>query len=118
RVGDNSSKIPKTKNKKGRYKKSFDISPLVFKFYDFEVLVSACKRVENMYAGISRLYKMDGEYYLVMDAVYEKVALNTEVLLCEYGKKVLNSNVAEGRLDEYGDLLISDTAIADISANF
>ena len=118
RIVDNFKKTSKIKNKKDKYKKACDISPLIFSFDDFEVLVSAGKRVENTYAGISSLYKMDGEYYLVMDAAYEKVALSTELLLCEYGKKIQDSYIAAGRLEEYGNLLISNTAIVDISANF
>ena len=118
RIFDTSKKNPKIRNKRERLKKYADISPLIFSFDDFESVVSACKRVENAYVGISRLYKMDGEYFLVMDAVHEKVALSVETFLCEYGKKVINSYIIEGKLSEYGSLLIDDIAIADISANF
>ena len=118
RVSDNSKKSPKIRHKKEKVKKYQDISPLIFSFEDFENLVSACKSIENMYVGVSRLYKMEGQYFLVMDAIHENVALSAELALCEYGEKVINSELAEGKLSEYGDFLIKNTAIANISANF
>lgn len=118
RVSDTVKKLPKIRHKKEKSKKYQDISPLIFSFTDFEDLVSACRSIENMYVGVSRLYKMEGEYYLVMDSIHESVALATDLALCEYGEKVINSTVAEGKLSEYGDLLIKNTAIANISANF
>ena len=118
RVSDTSKKVPKIRHKKEKPKKYHDISSLIFSFCDFEDLVCACKCIENMYVGISRLYKMEGEYYLVMDAINESIALSTDLALCEYGEKVINSDLAEGKLAEYGDLLIDNTAIASISGNF
>ena len=118
RVSDNSKKMPKIRRKKEKNKKYYDISPLIFSFIDFEDLVSACKSVENIYVGVSRLYKLEGEYYLVMDAISESVAVSADIVLCEYGEKVINSTLAEGKLAEYGDLLIQNTAIASISGNF
>ncbi len=118
RVSDNSKKMPKIRHKKEKNKKYYDISPLIFSFIDFEDLVSACKSVENIYVGVSRLYKLEGEYYLVMDAISESVAVSADIVLCEYGEKVINSTLAEGKLAEYGDLLIQNTAIASISGNF
>ncbi len=111
-------KLPKIRNKRGKPPKYTDISPLIFSFADFEDLVQACKYVENLFVGISRLYKMEGEYYLVMDAIHESVAVSADAVLQEYGEKVLNSTIAEGKLSEYGDLLIKNTAIANISSNF
>ncbi|MBQ7953224.1 MAG: adaptor protein MecA [Clostridia bacterium] len=118
RVADNSKKIPKIKHRKGKAEKHTDISPVIFSFDEFENLVQACKYIENIFVGVSRLYKMEGEYFLVMDAIHESVAVSVGSVLHEYGEKVLNSIVAEGKLSEYGDLLIKNTAIANISANF
>ncbi len=118
RVTDNSKKIPKIKHRKGKAEKHTDISPVIFSFDEFENLVQACKYIENIFVGVSRLYKMEGEYFLVMDAIHESVAVSVDSVLHEYGEKVLNSIVAEGKLSEYGDLLIKNTAIANISANF
>ena len=118
RVGDNGKKSPKIRNRKNKAEKHTDISPVIFSFDDFENLVQACKYIENIFVGISRLYKMDGEYYLVMDAIHESVAVSVDCVLHEYGEKILNSNIAEGKLCEYGELLIKNTAIANISANF
>lgn len=118
RMTDPSKKMPKIRHKKEKAKKYHDISPLVFSFSEFEDLIQACKYIENVFVGISRLYKMEGEYYLVMDALHESVAVSADIALHEYGEKVVNSDIAEGKLAEYGDLLIKDTAVADISANF
>ena len=113
-----SKKVPKIRHKKDRYKKINDISPLIFSFTDFENLVQACKYIENIFVGVSRLYKMDGEYYLVMDALHESVAISVDIVLHEYGEKILNSVIACGKLAEYGELLIEDTAVLSISSNF
>ena len=116
RVADR-NKLPKIRGKKERRKGIPDISPLIYSFDDFEKLVCACKHLENMFVGVSRLYKMEGEYYLVMDALHESVAVSADLMLCEYGEKVINSNLAEGKLAEYGDILIKDTAIISIAGN-
>ena len=117
RVSD-AEKLPKIKHKKTKQRKPKDISPVIFSFSDFEDLIKACKYIENIFVGVSRLYKLDGEYYLVMDAIHESVAIKVDSLLYEYGEKILNSAVAQGKLAEYGNLLIKNTAIASISANF
>ena len=118
RMADSSKKMPKIKHRKGKAERHTDISPVIFSFDEFENLVQACKYIENIFVGVSRLYKMEGEYFLVMDAIHESVAVSVDYALHEYGEKVLNSIVAEGKLSEYGDLLIKNTAIANISANF
>lgn len=113
-----SKKMPKIRHKKDRGRRISDISPLIFSFGDFEDLVQACKYIENMFVGVSNLYKMEGEYYLVMDAIHENIAVSADLVLHEYGEKVLNSVIAAGKLSEYGELLVKDTAVSDISANF
>ncbi len=117
RVVDN-ERLPRIKQKKGKHKRAKDISPIIFSFSDFEDLIKACKYIENAFVGVSRLYKLDGEYYLVMDAIHESVAVKVDSLLYEYGEKVFNSSVACGKLAEYGDLLVKNTAISTISGNF
>ena len=116
RVSD--KKMPKIRHKKDKGKKYIDISPVVFSFDDFENLIQACKYIENFFVGISRLYKLEGEYYLVLDAINESVAIKVDGVLNEYGEKILNSAIAEGKLSEYGELLIKNTAVASISSNF
>ena len=118
RMADSSKKMPKIKHRKGKAERHTDISPVIFSFDEFENLVQACKYIENIFVGVSRLYQMEGEYFRVMDAIHESVAVSVDYALNEYGEKVLNSIVAEGKLSEYGDLLIKNTAIANISANF
>lgn len=118
RVSGHGKNPPKIKRKRERAARHEDISPLIYSFDDFEKLVMACKHLENMFVGVSRLYKHDGEYYLVLDAIHEEVAVSADIMLCEYGEKVINSRVAEGKLAEYGEILIKNTAVAEISANF
>lgn len=118
RVTDLDKSTPKIRRKKDRKNKNTDLSPLIYSFADFENLVHACKRVENFFVGISKLYKMDGEYFLVMEALYENIAESTDSMLSEYGDKFVNSSIFEGHLSEYGVLLMQDTAISNISANF
>lgn len=118
RVANAEKTTSKQHRKKDRAKHYSDISPLIYSFDDFEKLVTACRHLENTFVGVSRLYKMDGEYYLVMNAVYENVAVTADIILCEYGEKVINSTLAEGKLSEYGDLLIKNTAVSSISSNF
>ena len=118
RVTDLDKSTPKIRRKKDRRGKNTDLSPLIYSFVDFENLVQACKRVENFFVGLSKLYKMDGEYFLVMEAVYENIAESTDSMLSEYGDKFVNSSIFEGHLSEYGVLLMEDTAISNISANF
>ena len=118
RVNEFDKTTPKIRRKRERRTKNNDLSPLIYSFADFENLVQACKRIENFFVGISKLYKMDGEYFLVMEAVYENIAASTDSMLSEYGEKFINSSIFEGHLSEYGNLLMQDTAISNISANF
>lgn len=118
RVNEFDKTTPKIRRKRERRTRSNDLSPLIYSFADFENLVQACKRIENFFVGISKLYKMDGEYFLVMEAVYENIAASTDSMLSEYGEKFINSSIFEGHLSEYGNLLMQDTAISNISVNF
>lgn len=108
----------KSKKDKIKHKKNLDLFPLIYEFSDFEKVIHSVKQIKYDFSGVGSLFKMENNYFLLLNAINENVALLTDIKLCEYGNKILNSKIYEGKLKEYGDVLIKDTAVFDLSENF
>lgn len=99
-------------------KESGNIFPLVYGFSDFETLLHSVFRIKDIFSGTGSLFKTEGKYFLVLNPASENTAFLTDMNLCEYGNKIFNSSFFDGKLKEYGDVLIKDTAVFDLSENF
>lgn len=72
-----------------------------------------CARLKPIYLGDSSVYQCEGSYYLLlkrMDDVENNPA-KIEMILSEYGDRVLNVSFFEGYLNEYGTLMVEKNAI-------
>ena len=83
----------------------------VFSFIDFGTLKTAVRVVLDVFYGRSDLFVLDNKYYLVLDSVLEENFSKAEIMLTEFGEKILNSVMFESVLNEYGKLLYKKNAI-------
>lgn len=86
---------------------------MIYNLETFEDLCSLCARLKPIYLGDSSVYQCEGSYYLLlkrMDDVENNPA-KIEMILSEYGDRVLNVSFFEGYLNEYGTLMVEKNAI-------
>jgi adapter protein MecA 1/2 len=86
---------------------------MIYNMDSFDDVCALCARLKHLYIGDSSVYQCEGSYYLVlkrMDDV-ERNPAKIESILSEYGDRVLNVLFFEGYLNEYGSLIIGDSAI-------
>lgn len=117
RIAD-TPKTPKMRRKKERQNYHTDIFPIIYKFDDFEKLVNVCKGIETVFIGLSKLYKYDGDYYILLNSAYEDIARIIDSAFCEYGEKIYDGEIVEGKLEEYGNTIIKANAVTNIAKFF
>ncbi len=93
---------------------------MIYSFDNFEDLCSLSKRLENMYAGDSTLFKCRDAYYLIItrNGFTDTNLKMFETVLGEYGKKVSNVGFYEGYLSEYGTKIAEYNALEVIYSYF
>jgi len=94
---------------KGIHESSFSI----FSFGGLDIMASAVARLCNHYCGDSQVYKLYGEYFLLMQNETED-DLTTgefEAILFEYGQKHISNAISRQYLIEHGEVIISKSAV-------
>lgn len=89
----------------------------VYKFRDFESVCDAAEKIYDIYMGESTLYKYNEEFYLHL------IPRNTEIspvmsILAEFGECVKNCVYIHGRLNEYGETMIENSALKILQEYF
>lgn len=108
----------KSKKIKKKHRRNTDLFPLIYEFDDFERVIYSVKQIRYDFSGVGSLFKLEENYFLMLNSISENAALSADIKLCEYGNKISNSKIFEGKLKEYGDVLIKDTAVFDLAENF
>lgn len=89
---------------------------MIYAFNNFDDLCELSKKVYDIYAGDSVLYKYRETYYLVLTR--SNLACGNikafEALLSEFGRKVTNTSFYEGYLNEHGGKIIEYNALGVI----
>lgn len=83
----------------------------IFSFADFSTLKTAVCTAAAMYGGRTDLFLLDSKYYLVLGSGLKENFKKTEVMLTEFGEKILNSVMFETVLNEYGKLIYKKNAV-------
>ncbi len=86
---------------------------MVFSFGSIDDVCLLSKRIVNIYSGESTLFKCRDTYYLVMTKsnIITPETGSLELLLAEYGKRIVNTSFFEGYLNEYGEKIIENNAL-------
>ncbi|MEN8905109.1 MAG: adaptor protein MecA [Clostridiales bacterium] len=93
---------------------------VIYFFREFDDLAELTKKLYNVYAGESSLYKLKSFYYLVLTKNNLLIS-NTRIfdsLLSEFGNRVTSVIFYEGYLNEYALKLIDSSAIETINDYF
>jgi adapter protein MecA 1/2 len=89
----------------------------IFSFDSLDILTSAVSRLSDCFEGVSRVYKHDGRYFLMLQN--ETPGLQTtddlEGVLYEYGEKHVSNSIACQFLVERGEVIVKDGAVEKLS---
>ena len=74
--------------------------------------------ISPIYIGISSLYKLEGQYYLILskNQIKSRFEHQLECHLSEFGTKINNPVSFEGFVVEHGELIIANHAIEHLSS--
>lgn len=86
---------------------------LIYSVDNFDDLCKLCATINPIFSGRSKIYSLDGTYFLVLASCEGNVKNQKqfESILSEYGDKMPNVDFLEGYLNEYGKLIISENAV-------
>ena len=89
----------------------------VFSFGDIDTVASACEAIAPVFCGHSRLYKLEGRFFLWLanETEDDRPTSDLEAILREFGDKHVSSALSLQYLQEHGDEIIADDAIDKLS---
>jgi adapter protein MecA 1/2 len=88
----------------------------VFSFDTLDMMAEAAARLAGQFEGVSRAYKMDGRFYLVLVNETEdgRTTDDLESVMHEYGQKHISSPISRQYISERGETLILEDAVAKL----
>ncbi|NTV88792.1 MAG: adaptor protein MecA [Clostridiales bacterium] len=107
------SKLKKSDLKVKRRSRKVMATIMILGFNDIDDACLLSKRIANIYSGESSLFKCKDTYYLVMTKsnIITPETGSLEIMLAEYGRRILNTSFFEGYLNEYGEKIIENNAL-------
>jgi adapter protein MecA 1/2 len=90
----------------------------IFSFDDFDTLANAAARLGGCFEGVSRVYKYEGRYFLMLqnETPGTQTTDDLEGVLYEYGEKHVSNSMARQFLVERAEVIIKDGAVEKLSA--
>jgi adapter protein MecA 1/2 len=90
----------------------------IFSFDSFDFTADAVSRLRGKFEGISRVYKCDGRYFLLLqnETQDDRNTHELEAVLHEYGQKHVSNMISRQYLTERGETLINDNAVEKLAA--
>ncbi|MBR5152018.1 MAG: adaptor protein MecA [Clostridia bacterium] len=83
----------------------------LYRFSDFETVVSASEQIMDIFKGESMLYRMDDRYYLYLVPEETCPVEEIRLRLCEFSSSVVHNRYMHGKLNEYGECMIAEDAL-------
>ena len=75
-------------------------------------MATATARLCGHYKGLSKVYKMDGRYFLLMENEPASCTIREmETILCEFGHRHVSNVISRNLLAERGEVIIADDAV-------
>ncbi|MDR1664474.1 MAG: adaptor protein MecA [Clostridiales bacterium] len=89
----------------------------VFSFDALDTLAAAAAKLRPNFSGVSKAYKMDGRYFLMLQNETEdnRTTADLEAFLYEFGQKHVSNTISRQYLAERGDPLIASGAVEKLS---
>ncbi|MCL2204706.1 MAG: adaptor protein MecA [Defluviitaleaceae bacterium] len=89
----------------------------IFSFGDMELAAAAAARLHTDFKGPSRLYKMEGRYYLWFqnETGDGRTTPELELILHEFGQKHVSGNLSHHYLEEHSEPIITEGAVEKLS---
>ena len=94
----------------------YDASVAIYTFKSLDEIGAAAVRLNGSFRGHNAVYKKQNKYYLVLQNNDNQNKMeHFEAVLMEYGQKHSTSVVYMLHLDEYGEIILSDSAIEKLA---
>ena len=92
-------------------------SHVVFSFGNLDLAAAAALAVDPVFAGESRLYKLNGQYYLWLlnETEDDRTTADIESVLSEFGHKHVSNALSMQYLAEHGEVILSQDAVDKLS---
>ena len=89
----------------------------IFSFDSIDTIADLSLRLHKQFSGVSRVYKYNGRYYLLLQNETEdgRSTAELEMVLHEYGKKHISSGISKHYLSERAEVIIREDAIHKLS---
>lgn len=94
------------------------IGKRIFRFSDFENVLGAAGAIARGFEGLSTLYKLGEEYYMLLAPNDRLKMLEIEKVMLEFSKRLDRTLISHGRLNELADVMIKDDAVEVLSKYF
>ena len=90
----------------------------VFSFADMDLLTASVIRLPGNFSGESRVYKLEGRYYLVLNNRTEdkRTTAELESVLYEFGRKHVSNSLSHLFVSERAEVIIAESAISKLRA--
>lgn len=109
---------PKRTEIKVKRKPRSIIQPQIYEFEEFDDVVNVCCQIYDLFEGYSLMYKYNNRFYLSLLNINDMDDEKISYKLLEYGKRMPYSATIEGKLVEYGEVMIKKNAIEVINKVF
>lgn len=90
----------------------------IYKFGDFENVCRAAAAISCEFSGISTLYKMNEEYYILLAPHDRLTMLGIEKIMLEFSQRQERTLISHGRLNELAEVMIKDEAVEVLNKYF
>lgn len=94
------------------------IGKRIFKFNDFDNVCHAADAISREFFGISTLYKLGGEYYMLLIPQDRLLMLDIEKIMLEFSERQEKTLISHGRLNELAEVMIKDNAVEILAEYF
>jgi adapter protein MecA 1/2 len=87
---------------------------IIYAVETFDDLCRLCAAIKPVYAGRSKVYALESNYYLVLSSIDGNVQNQKlfDSILSEYADRMPNVDFFEGYLNEYGKCLMGENAVS------
>ena len=94
-----------------------DESFSVFSFQGIDTAASAAGAIDPIFEGESRLYKLNGQYFLWLqnNTQDDRPTASLEAIMQEFGEKHASTPISREYFAEHGEVIISDNAISKLA---
>ncbi len=104
--------------RRSELKRTYPESVYIYRFSEFENVCAAVDAIARDYLGKSMLYKRNDCFFLYLSPTDPEYIEDRQSVLLEFGVRMKNGRNMLGALNEHGECMISENAVAVLKEYF